>query len=241
MKHKVLSLLAAAGLAASLLLAGAGASLAHDTASPMFTMDKAPAVPAGVTAPGSPSYGLFSCQVGLSTGQCYDPYQMRAAYGIDQLIAAGFDGSGRTIVIIDAFQDPNIEAQLAYYATFYGLPAMNAGPGSPSFSIVAPDGLTAKARWRAVMQVGVLHKSAQWGEATYENEYVKDGGIWKIRKLHAYFTYYVDYYKGWDQGGDPPPPPIKDFPPDQPPTVDYQLYPDIFIPPYHYKNPVTGK
>jgi hypothetical protein len=106
---------------------------------------------------------------------------------------------------------------------------------------VAPDGLTAKARWRAVMQVGILHKSAQWGEATYENEYVKDGGIWKIKKLHAYFTYYVDYYKGWDQGGDPPPPPIKDFPPDRPPTVDYKLYPDIFIPPYHYKNPVTGK
>lgn len=106
---------------------------------------------------------------------------------------------------------------------------------------VAPDGKTAKARWRAVIQVGVLHKSAQWGEATYENEYVKDEGIWKIKKLHAYFTYYVDYYKGWDQGGDPPPGPIKDFPPDLPPTVDYKLYPDVFIPPYHYNNPVTGK
>ena len=138
---------AAAGWAASLLLAGAGASLAHDTASPMFTMDKAPAVPAGVTAPGSPSYGLFSCQVGLSTGQCYDPYQMRAAYGIDQLIAAGFDGSGKTIVIIDAFQSPNIVAQLNYYDTFYGLADLN-GLGHPpnpnlgTFTQIAPDGLT---------------------------------------------------------------------------------------------------
>jgi hypothetical protein len=106
---------------------------------------------------------------------------------------------------------------------------------------VAPDGLTAKARWRAIIQVGTLHGRSQWGEATYENEYVKDGGIWEIKKLHAYFTYYVDFYKGWDQGGDPPPGPIPDLPPDQPTTESYKLYPDVFIPPYHYKNPVTGK
>lgn len=106
---------------------------------------------------------------------------------------------------------------------------------------VAPDGLSAKARWRAIIQVGILHRSSQWGEATYENEYVKDGGVWKIKKLHAYFTYYVDFYKGWDQGGDPPPGPIPGFPPDQPPTETYKLYPDVYIPPYHYKNPVTGK
>ena len=106
---------------------------------------------------------------------------------------------------------------------------------------VAPDGATAKARWRAIMQVGVLHSRAQWGEATYENDYVKDAGIWKIKKLHAYFTYYSDYYKGWDQGGDPPPSPIADLPPDLPPTEVYKLYPDVYVPPYHYKNPVTGK
>jgi hypothetical protein len=106
---------------------------------------------------------------------------------------------------------------------------------------VAPDGKTAKARWRAVIQFGVLHKSAEWGEGTYENEYVKEDGVWKIKKLHAFITYYVDYYKGWDQGGVPPPPPMKDYPPDRPPTAEYKTYPDVFIPPYHYKNPVTGK
>jgi hypothetical protein len=106
---------------------------------------------------------------------------------------------------------------------------------------VAPDGLTAKGRWRAIIQVGALNRSAQWGEGTYENDYVKEDGVWKIKKLHFYMTYYVNYYKGWDQGGDPPPGPIKDFPPDQPPTETYKLYPDVYIPPYHYKNPVTGK
>lgn len=91
------------------------------------------AQPANVTA--APGYGLFSCQVGRSTGQCYDPYQMRTAYGVDSLIAAGNDGSGKTIVIVDAFQNPNIQQQLDYFDTFYGLP-------SATVDIQAPDGLT---------------------------------------------------------------------------------------------------
>ncbi|HKV04062.1 MAG TPA: nuclear transport factor 2 family protein [Candidatus Acidoferrales bacterium] len=106
---------------------------------------------------------------------------------------------------------------------------------------IAPDGRTAKGRWRAFEQFGLLHKSAQWGEGTYENEYVKENGVWKIKKLHYYMTYYVDYDKGWDQGGNPPPGPIAGMPPDRPTTEPYKLYPDVFIPPYHYKNPVTGK
>ena len=96
------------------------------------------AVPTNAIA--DPGYGLFSCQVGLSTGKCYDPYQMRHAYGIDTLINGGSDGTGKTIVIIDAFSHPNIESQLAHFNSFYGLPQMNAGPGTPTFTQVAPDG-----------------------------------------------------------------------------------------------------
>jgi hypothetical protein len=106
---------------------------------------------------------------------------------------------------------------------------------------VEPDGKSARARWRAVIQAGVLHKSAQWGEGTYENEYVKENGVWKFKSVHFFATYYIDYDKGWDKGGNAPPPPIKDFPSDQPSSVNYKTFPDVFIPPYHYKNPVTGK
>jgi hypothetical protein len=43
--------------------------------------------------------------VGLSpSGACYDPYQIRHAYHTDFLIGVGFDGKGKTIVIIDAYQ-----------------------------------------------------------------------------------------------------------------------------------------
>jgi subtilase family serine protease len=88
-----------------------------------------------------PDFGLFSCQVGLSVGQCYDPFQMRHAYGADALIGAGFDGRGKTIVIIDAFQNPNLATQVAFFNNFYGLPQFNTGSG-PTLTQVAPDGLT---------------------------------------------------------------------------------------------------
>jgi subtilase family serine protease len=91
----------------------------------------------------------FSCQeVGRSPNTtCYDPFQMRHAYNIDTLINAGFDGRGKTIVIIDAFQSPRIVAQLNFFNNFYGLPGLNGlgNPANPSlgtFTQVAPDGLT---------------------------------------------------------------------------------------------------
>jgi len=96
-----------------------------------------------------PNYGLFTCQVvGLNPGTtCYDPFQVRHAYNTDALIQAGFDGHGKTIVIIDAFQSPNIVQQLNYYNSFYGLPSLNGLGGSNNSSLgtftqVAPDGLT---------------------------------------------------------------------------------------------------
>ena len=97
------------------------------------------AIPADTAGP---NYGLFTCQVyNLSPGvTCYDPYQMRHAYNVDTLIAAGFDGRGRTIVIVDAFSDPFLAADLSDFNTFYALPAFNA-PGGPTFTQVAPDGL----------------------------------------------------------------------------------------------------
>ncbi len=94
-----------------------------------------------------PNYGLFRCQVGLSSSVCYDPYQVRHAYKFDTLISAGFDGKGKTIVIVDAYQSPNIVQQLNYYDSFYGLPSLN-GLGAPNnaalgtFTQIAPDGLT---------------------------------------------------------------------------------------------------
>jgi subtilase family serine protease len=69
----------------------------------------------------------FTCELrpfDLSKGLfCYGPAAIRSAYGVDKLIANGFDGKGETIVIIDAFGSPTAEQDLATFDTLFGLPA----------------------------------------------------------------------------------------------------------------------
>lgn len=106
---------------------------------------------------------------------------------------------------------------------------------------IADDGETAKGRWRTFIQIGWLGKEARWGEGTYENEYVKRGGRWMILKLHSFITYYVEYDRGWNEGGVPLKGPIEGLVPDEPATIAYEAFPGVFIPPYHYDNPVSGR
>jgi subtilase family serine protease len=140
-------LFACAGMAVLATLAPTTGGGAHraSLASPFLKIGPQ-AIAADVAGP---SYGLFTCQVlGLNPGAtCYDPYQIRHAYHIDTLINGGLTGKGKTIVIIDAYQSPNIVQQLLTYDAFYALPGLNGlgGASDPSlgtFTQVAPDGLT---------------------------------------------------------------------------------------------------
>jgi hypothetical protein len=106
---------------------------------------------------------------------------------------------------------------------------------------VGADGSTAKGRWRFLAEVGEWQKSQMWGAGVYENEYVKQNGVWKIRTLHAYFRMYTPYAEGWGKTAMPNTRPEKDLPPDRPPTLVYDTYPGTFVPPFHYRHPVTGK
>jgi len=132
-------------LLAALLLAALPA-LAADAhaASPLLTRG----VEATLSSQATPSYGLFTCQVGEVPGtSCYDPFQIRHAYNIDTLINAGYDGHGKTIVIVDAFQNPTLLTSLNTFISFYGIAGLNgignaADPSLGTFTQVAPDGLT---------------------------------------------------------------------------------------------------
>jgi subtilase family serine protease len=110
-----------AAFAAALVVGNAGA--AGPNVHRMYVNPAAS--PAGSpTTSAASNYGLFQCQVGLSEPlNCYDPYQMRHAYGTDALIANGKDGSGKTIVILDAFDDPFLVGNLNFFDNFYGLSA----------------------------------------------------------------------------------------------------------------------
>lgn len=81
-----------------------------------------------------------------------------------------------------------------------------------------------------------------WGDATYENDYVKEDGVWKIRTLHAPFNMFTSYAEGWAWNNVPNTRP-ESFPPppDLPPTVVYLTYPNYYNEPFHYSNPVTGR
>ncbi|HKV83901.1 MAG TPA: S53 family peptidase [Ktedonobacterales bacterium] len=86
---------------------------------------------------GTPSNAVFSCQTNRGPGQiiCYSPQQIYQAYNINGLHNDGVTGAGRTIVIIDAFQNPTMQSDLSAFDAAFGLPA-------PTLNIIAPNGLT---------------------------------------------------------------------------------------------------
>jgi hypothetical protein len=104
---------------------------------------------------------------------------------------------------------------------------------------IAADGATAEGRWRTIIEVALPGVELR-GEGTYENAYRREQGVWKIAKLHAFITYYAPAGEGWAKpvpmAGE-----LADYPPDAPQTVAYRSFPDIFVPPFHYPNPVTGR
>ena len=107
---------------------------------------------------------------------------------------------------------------------------------------VAPDGRSAKMRSRALSIMGQYERYAQWMGGVYENEYVKEDGVWKIKHDQVFNTYFVPYAVGWKSVQPRPPPGITaSNPPDLPPTHPFEMYPSAFLPPFHYANPVTGR
>jgi hypothetical protein len=106
---------------------------------------------------------------------------------------------------------------------------------------VARDGRTATGRFQGPMMLSEPGQNGIWGVGIYENEYVKEDGVWKLAKLHFYPTAMTDYDRGWARSLLPMKGPSALFPPDRPPTVVYRTMPGNFIPPFSYDHPVTGK
>jgi subtilase family serine protease len=63
--------------------------------------------------------GVFSCQSATANPGCYGPAQIRRAYNIP----SNLTGAGKTIVIIDAFGNPDIASDLALFDSTFDLPS----------------------------------------------------------------------------------------------------------------------
>ena len=95
----------------------------------------------------APTYIIFGTANPSDTQSSSDliPEQLREAYGLDTYNSSGAvvnaisyggiagDGTGQTIAIVDAYDDPNAASDLSTFSTNYGLPQFNTS-GDPTFT-----------------------------------------------------------------------------------------------------------
>lgn len=120
---------------------------------------------------------------------------------------------------------------------------------------IADDGLRAKGRFRALLMLG-SHESRAGGGAPlpdqvyeaglYENDYVREGGVWKIRRLEYALQWQALYDKGWAHTVTDLPPAMPLFPespvgPDERIARVRAVWPERSPLEFHYPHPVTGR
>lgn len=116
-------------------------------------------------------------------------------------------------------------------------------------------GTHAWCRMRALMQAGT-HQSIEeyypgghrqwWEGGLYENEYIKEDGVWKLFRYRYFPFWHAEHERGWSHTKKNYIPwPTTTFPenalgPDEL-LEQKMLWPDTRVVPFHYPHPVTGK
>ncbi|MDR2216351.1 MAG: nuclear transport factor 2 family protein [Nevskiaceae bacterium] len=103
---------------------------------------------------------------------------------------------------------------------------------------VADDDQSARGRWHLFAQLAQFGKFHEWGTGIYENEYARENGVWKIRRLHLYPTMNTPYDKGWGKTSLARSQFDAAAKPDVAPEGPSSRYDQAFITPYHYAHPV---
>ena len=141
------------------------------------------------------------------------------------------------------------KAHIRELLTRHGGGSLSDGPGLPFGRLnlrmqlqplvtVAADGNTAHARWREWGLLGEYKKSATWGDAIIEDDYVRDNGVWKMAARRYYLNFEAPYAGGWAAlkpvSGNWQSAVAKDFPADSPAPTQWTPFPTVFVPPYHW-------
>jgi len=89
----------------------------------------------GASLPLAVYYGnIYDANPNLTVS--YTPAQLQSHYGLTSLIKQGYDGTGQTIALVEAFGYAAAEADANAAAAVFGLPALT----SQNFSVVYPEG-----------------------------------------------------------------------------------------------------
>jgi autotransporter-associated beta strand protein len=116
--------------------------LTLETLEARLALSTSPAVPLPAGPVAVPDYFVVGARrddapLGSPTPTGLLPSQVRQAYGINQIAVGNVtgDGTGQTIAIVDAYDDPNIQSDLHAFDQQFGL-------SDPTFTKVAQDGST---------------------------------------------------------------------------------------------------
>jgi hypothetical protein len=112
---------------------------------------------------------------------------------------------------------------------------------------VDPDGINARGRWYSYGAVSVP-RGGGVGQTmisgTYENQYVKEDGKWKIKRIRWHLNFSDKPGEGWVKperiAAIKPGAKFEGPAPDVPDTRFADQYPSGFTFPFHFKHPVTG-
>jgi subtilase family serine protease len=106
-------------------------------------------------------YGSAADAAAPNLAPCgYAPADLQQVYGVTDLVKAGLDGKGQTIVIVDAYGSPTIQADAEAFSAANGLPA-------PELTIYTPSGPPVTGAWTAAQQgwAGETTLDVEWAHA----------------------------------------------------------------------------
>jgi subtilase family serine protease len=82
----------------------------------------------------TPTAAQLPCPTPLNRNQnCYTPYALRVAYGVESLTERGYTGKGQTIIDIVSYGSPTLQQDMDVFDRQFGLPPIN-------IQVVAPLG-----------------------------------------------------------------------------------------------------
>lgn len=117
---------------------------------------------------------------------------------------------------------------------------------------VDPDGVNAKGRWYGFMMEArpalSLHEGElrqTWGHGIYENEYVKEDGVWKFKKIRWHINFSAKAGTGFVKpervAAIKPGSKLSGPEPNERDVRFSHAYPSGYIFPFHFDHPVTGE